>query len=73
MHINATGLSVYCAMPMAANAALRSSTIIQDLMRGSRAKLIINGALREPGDSTAYFTLLAINIRSDIDIACILK
>ena len=40
------------AMPMAKNAAQRSSTTLYVLKKGSKAKLIVNGAFLEPGEIT---------------------
>ena len=52
----ATGLCVCCAIPIAINAALRSSTMTCFRMLLHRVNAMIIGALREPGETTTSFT-----------------
>ena len=51
---SATGRRCCLARPSAKNAAERSSSTGMDSMRGCRAKAIVSGADREPGEITAW-------------------
>jgi len=55
VHTRATGLDCAWAIPNATKAALLSSLIVLHSIFFWRANDIVNGALREPGQSTAFF------------------
>jgi hypothetical protein len=53
-------------MPMAKNAAQRSSTILKHLKNGFFVKLMVNGAFLDPGEITMFLTPLVLKYNTKV-------